>query len=148
MCSSDLPMGQPILRVPLGVQPSRLERPLQVVEDGHNVPEELALPASRRRLHLGAHPLAVVVEVGLCPLREFEVLVPLALGVRQQSVQVLFDLDLRLLLDPSLRRLLLAHLSSPSSTTSASTTSSSSAEEPPSVEAPSLEAACSAWAAS
>ena len=85
-------MGQPVLGVPLRIQPSRLKRPLQVVEHRHHLPKHLSLPASRRSLNLRRHPLPEVLEVGLRPLGEIEVLVPLPLSVSQQRVEVLLDL--------------------------------------------------------
>ena len=118
---------------------------------------------------LGRHPLAVVLEVGLGPLGQLEVLVALALEARE-GVEVALDLlggllvgrlgiglgglgagEPRLLLGPARRApvgALLGHGYFSSSTTSASTTSSSadSAEAPlPDAAAPSGPAW--AWAA-
>ena len=86
-------MRQPVLGIALGVQPSGLNRPLQIVEHRHDLPNHLSFPsAASARLNLSRHPLAEVLEVSLGPLGQIEVLVPLPLSVSQQRVEVLLDL--------------------------------------------------------
>jgi hypothetical protein len=43
-------------------------------------------------LNLRRHPLAVILEISLSALREFEVLVPLPLGVSQQGIEIALNL--------------------------------------------------------
>jgi hypothetical protein len=148
-------MGEPVLGVTLGIEARGLDRPLQIVEGGHDFSCDLSFPTQARGLRLHRHPLAVVLEVGLGPLGEFEVLVALFLCLGEDGIEVLFDRLSRgwrgggrgrgrpprpqsLVLLPDRTRglgLVGPHLPS-SSTTSASTTSSSSAVLP-SEESPS-----------
>ena len=95
--TSSTPCASPSSESPSGIEPGRLQRPLEVVEHRHHLPRQLRLPANRRGLHLSRHPLAIVLEVRLRPLRQFEVLVPLRLGVGQQRVEILLDLAIGLL---------------------------------------------------
>src|SRR5581483_591844 len=57
----------------------RLERPLEVVEDREQLPEQRLVRARGHRLVLARRPLAEVVELGLQPLERVEVLVALLL---------------------------------------------------------------------
>src|SRR5690606_23942038 len=143
------------------------ENPLEVVDRLDQTGHDFEPAPFDLGLALGSHPLAVVVEVGLGPLGEFQILVPLAAGFLDQRVQVLLDAGFGRLLGSRLGRRhhfgvddlfhlglargffrLLGHLFSSSSTTSASITSSSSEESAPPSGAPSAPAAwASAWAA-
>ena len=63
----------------------RLERPLQVVEHGQELPDEPLVGVRDQALLVARRPLAVVLEVGLRSLEEIEVLVPLRLGLARGS---------------------------------------------------------------
>ena len=80
-----------------GIVLGSVERPLQVVDDGHQLAAEAGPSALLRLVCLPFRALAVVLEVRLRPLRELEVLVPLALNVGEQRVEVVLDLLGRIL---------------------------------------------------
>ena len=82
-------MGQRVVAVALGIEPGGLQRPLEVIEDRDHAPSHLGLAAQRRGLNLRRHPLAVVLEVGLSPASDVEVLVPFRFGVSQELGEVL-----------------------------------------------------------
>jgi hypothetical protein len=85
-------MSKPILRIPLRIQPSSLQRPLQIIEDRNHIPSHLSLPTKGRGLKITRYPLPVVLEVSLRPLGKVQILVPLPMSVSQKRVEVLFDL--------------------------------------------------------
>src|SRR5215207_5357163 len=150
-----------------------LQGQLEVVQRGEQLLGQAADAAQLGSAHLGAHALAEVLEVGLRALGQREVLVPFALGTREELVEVgrdgllggvrahlrrrrgllhrRGDRSLGLARRDGAMRLGLLHQDLPSSTTSASTTSSSASEAAPSAEplpcAPAA-ACCSAWARS
>jgi hypothetical protein len=85
-------MRQPVLRVTFRIQPRSLQRPLQIVQHGQHIPRKLPLPASGSRLNIRGHPLPEVLEIGLSPLRQVQVLISLALRVSQQRIEIRLDL--------------------------------------------------------
>ena len=85
-------VSQCVVGVSFGVQTGSFYRSLKVVEHGHNLPKQVALPAGGCGLHLGRHPLAKVLEIGLRPLGQLQVLVPLPLRVLKQRIQIVLNL--------------------------------------------------------
>ena len=118
----------------------RFERPLQVVEHGHEVLHEALGRARDQIAPIARRPLAVVVELGLQALQRVEVLVALARRLRQLVDRLL---DVGYAAPPPARRprlrghRLRARLVSHSSTTSYSASSTTSWSSSSVCEAPS-----------
>ena len=89
-------MCQPILRIPLRVQPSSLNSPLEVIENWHNLTQKLSFPSPSSSLNLRSHPLPIILEISLGPLGQVQILVPLPLCVRQQRLEISLDLIRRI----------------------------------------------------
>ena len=105
-----------------------LERPLQVIEHGKELPDEALVRVRDQALLVAGRPLAVVLEVGLHALQEAEILVPLGLQGGDALVVELGGVGLdRLHPFLALRHDFVASSSSRTSKSASSTTSSSAA---------------------
>ena len=69
--------ADPVLKPGLFGRAGRLERTLEIVEDGHELADQPLVGARGQLLLVARHPLAVVVELGLQTLERVEILVAL-----------------------------------------------------------------------